>query len=93
VTGIIHFVGGPYDPRQEPQPGLVSVFDDAGARIASQWVHGYGHHFRIRLRPGGYRLVTGRTLPTSPVECRPLAVRVRPNHFTRVVVPKGCGVP
>jgi hypothetical protein len=94
VTGVIHFVGGPYTAKKRPAPGLVSVFEPSGALVTRRRIHGWGHHFRVELSPGKYELNVGRQMRYHPgYNCAPVAVRARAHHVVHVVLHSGCGVP
>jgi hypothetical protein len=73
------------------QGSVIRLVGSAGRVVAEVYVHQGTSAFRLRLRPGIYRLTASIRLPaTSTRSCRNRFVRVRPHQTSELRFSNGC---
>ena len=94
LTGVIHFVGGPYNPefQHAPHAGWVHVRSLNGTVVLVTYVQG---EFKIEVPAGVYQVFAteGQTRTTPEVDCTGETVEISSGQATGVTLDLGCGIP
>jgi hypothetical protein len=94
LIGVIHFVGGPYNPefQNAPHAGWVHVRSLSGAVVSVTYVQG---EFKIEVPAGVYQVFATerQTMTTPEVDCTGQDVEINPGQLSWVTLGLGCGIP